>query len=74
MATILPTRDDGIVYFFGMATSFSKAALGAEGIKSEATMMIGNGYTSHHDELTLNLLRESKTLYDIFKRRYGSEA
>ena len=73
MATILPTKDTGIVYFFGMATSFSKAALGAEGIKSEAKMMIGNGYTKGHDVLTLNLLRESKTLYSIFSRRYGSK-
>ena len=73
MATILPTKDSGTVYFFGMATSFSKAALGAEGIKSEATMMIGNGYTYNHDQLTLNLLRESKPLYNLFKKRYGSE-
>jgi L-erythro-3,5-diaminohexanoate dehydrogenase len=56
-----------------MATSFSKAALGAEGIKSEATMMIGNGYTFNHDQLTLNLLRESKSLFNLFKKRYGSE-
>lgn len=73
MASILPTKDSGIVYFFGMATSFSKAALGAEGIKSEATMMIGNGYTFNHDQLTLNLLRESKSLFNLFKKRYGSE-
>lgn len=71
MASILPTRDHGIVYFFGMATSFQKAALGAEGVASEATLMIGNGYTAGHAELTLNLLRESKTLYEIFMRRYG---
>jgi len=73
MSSILPTKDFGIVYFFGMATSFSKAALGAEGIKSEATMMIGNGFTTGHDVLTLNLLRESQSLYDLFKKRYGSE-
>lgn len=73
MSSILPTKDFGIVYFFGMATSFSKAALGAEGIKSEATMMIGNGYTSNHDQITLDLLRESKQLLDLFKKRYGSE-
>lgn len=73
MATILPTKDTGIVYFFGMATSFSKAALGAEGIKSEAKMMIGNGYTEGHDVLTLNLLRESKALYALYAKRYGSE-
>ena len=27
MSAILPVRDDGVVYFFSMATSFTKAAL-----------------------------------------------
>ncbi|HOW38088.1 MAG TPA: L-erythro-3,5-diaminohexanoate dehydrogenase [Candidatus Izemoplasmatales bacterium] len=74
MASILPTKDSGIVYFFGMATSFSRAALGAEGIKSEARMMIGNGYTAGHDRLTLDLLRESPVLRGLFQKRYGAEA
>ena len=71
MATILPTRDDGIVYFFSMATSFSKAALGAEGVASGATMIVGNGYTPGHAELTLDLMRTHRTLYDLFMKRYG---
>ncbi len=71
MATILPTRDDGIVYFFSMATSFSKAALGAEGVASGATMIIGNGYTFGHADLTLNLVKTDRGLYDLFKKRYG---
>jgi L-erythro-3,5-diaminohexanoate dehydrogenase len=71
MTSIMPTKQEGIVYFFSMATSFTKAALGAEGIASEATLMIGNGYTKGHAELTLNLLRESKPLYQIFLKRYG---
>ena len=33
MSAILPVRDDGLVYFFSMATSFTKAALGAEGYR-----------------------------------------
>ena len=33
MSAILPVRDDGMVYFFSMATSFTKAALGAEGYR-----------------------------------------
>ena len=45
MSAILPVRDDGLVYFFSMATSFTKAALGAEGIGKDVTMIIGNGYT-----------------------------
>ncbi len=71
MASILPTKDEGIVYFFGMATSFQKAALGAEGVASEATLQIGNGYTRGHAQLTLDLFRESKELTKIFMRRYG---
>ena len=73
MTSILPTKSSGTIYFFSMATSFTKAALGAEGIASEALMIIGNGYTKDHAEFTLNLLRESQTLYDIFKERYGSD-
>ncbi len=73
MTSILPTRNGGIVYFFSMATSFTKAALGAEGIASEAIMVIGNGYTAGHAEHTLNMIRESRTLFDIFQKRYGKE-
>ncbi|HPX84339.1 MAG TPA: L-erythro-3,5-diaminohexanoate dehydrogenase [Bacilli bacterium] len=73
MTSILATKASGIVYFFSMATSFTKAALGAEGIASEALMIIGNGYTPGHAELTLNLLRESKPLYDLFVRRYQAK-
>lgn len=73
MTSILPTKAHGIVYFFSMATSFAKAALGAEGIASDVTMMIGNGYTEGHAELTLDLFRESSLLYEIFIKRYGKE-
>lgn len=70
MASILPVRDGGIVYFFSMATSFTKAALGAEGVGKDVTMMIGNGYTKNHAQITLDALRESKVLRDIFEERY----
>jgi len=71
MATILPTKPTGTVYFFSMATSFTKAALGAEGIASEALMIIGNGYTKNHAKITLDILRESKQMFDLFQKRYG---
>jgi L-erythro-3,5-diaminohexanoate dehydrogenase len=70
MSSILPVRDDGIVYFFSMATSFTKAALGAEGVGKDVTMVIGNGYTKNHTQITLDLLRESHTLRNIFEKRY----
>jgi len=72
MSSILPTKTSGTIYFFSMATSFTKAALGAEGIASEALMIIGNGYTKGHAEFTLNLLRESPDLYELFNERYGN--
>jgi len=70
MSTILPVRDDGIVYFFSMATSFTKAALGAEGIGKDVTMIIGNGYTKNHAEITLNELRENKQIRELFAKTY----
>lgn len=70
MSAILPVRDDGIVYFFSMATSFTKAALGAEGIGKDVTMIIGNGYTKDHAEITLNVLRENDKLRKLFDEKY----
>lgn len=70
MSCILPVKDEGIVYFFSMATSFTKAALGAEGIGKDVNMIIGNGYTKDHAEITLAELRESETLRKIFEELY----
>jgi len=71
MTSVLCTKDTGLVYFFSMATSFTKAALGAEGVGSDVTMIVGNGYTRGHAEITLQLLRESKELRDIFTELYA---
>ncbi|MDR2586332.1 MAG: L-erythro-3,5-diaminohexanoate dehydrogenase [Prevotellaceae bacterium] len=71
MTSILCTKDSGIVYFFSMATSFTKAALGAEGVGSDVTMIVGNGYTRGHAEITLELLRESADLRNIFTELYA---
>jgi L-erythro-3,5-diaminohexanoate dehydrogenase len=71
MASILMTRDGGIVYFFTMATSFTKAALGAEGVGKDVDMIIGNGYCKDHAEITLNILRESKQIRDIYEKIYA---
>ncbi|MFX0005108.1 MAG: L-erythro-3,5-diaminohexanoate dehydrogenase [Promethearchaeota archaeon] len=70
MASILPVRDGGMVYFFSMATSFTKAALGAEGVGKDVTMIIGNGYTKNHAQITLDLLKESDILRKIFEEKY----
>lgn len=70
MSTILPVRDKGVVYFFSMATTFTKAALGAEGVGKDVDMIIGNGYTKGHADVTLTALRESENLKNIFKKLY----
>jgi L-erythro-3,5-diaminohexanoate dehydrogenase len=54
---ILATADGGTVVFFSMATSFSAAALGAEGMAADVTMLVGNGYTPGHAALALELYR-----------------
>lgn len=71
MTSILCTKDTGVVYFFSMATSFTKAALGAEGVGSDVTMIVGNGYTKGHAEITLQLLRESDKLRKVFTDLYA---
>lgn len=70
MSSILITKDEGIIYFFSMATSFTRAALGAEGVGKDVTMIIGNGYTKGHAELSLNILRESKEIRKLFEEKY----
>lgn len=74
MACILSTRNKGTVYFFSMATSFSAAALGAEGVGADVSLMIGNGYTEGHAALTLQLLRESTELRTILQSLYEARA
>jgi len=72
MASIMATRDKGIVYFFSMATSFTAAALGAEGIGKDVTMIIGNGYTEGHAEIALATLRECPVLMEMFLKRWAA--
>jgi len=71
MASILSTKDRGTVYFFSMATSFTKAALGAEGVGKDVNMLVGNGYTKNHAETTLKIMRENKALHDLFMKLYA---
>ena len=71
LSSILMTKNGGIVYFFSMATSLTKAALGAEGVGKDVTMIVGNGYTKDHAAISLNIMRESQVLRDIFTELYA---
>jgi L-erythro-3,5-diaminohexanoate dehydrogenase len=66
---ILATRAGGTVIFFSMATSFSAAALGAEGLAADVTMLVGNGYVPGHADYALSLLREEAGVRGLFERR-----
>jgi L-erythro-3,5-diaminohexanoate dehydrogenase len=66
---VLCTASGGTVVFFSMATSFSAAALGAEGLAADVTMLIGNGYVPGHAETALGLLREHPGVRALFERR-----
>ncbi|MDR2979898.1 MAG: zinc-binding dehydrogenase [Bacteroidales bacterium] len=70
MTSILITRDEGLIYFFSMATSFTKTALGAEGVGKDINMIVGNGYAKGHADQTLNILRESKEVRSLFEKLY----
>jgi L-erythro-3,5-diaminohexanoate dehydrogenase len=71
MGSILSTKDDGVIYFFSMATSFTAAALGAEGVGMDTTMIIGNGYTKGHADISLNIMRESEEIRKIYTDLYA---
>jgi L-erythro-3,5-diaminohexanoate dehydrogenase len=66
---ILATAEDGTVVFFSMATSFSAAALSAEGVAADVTMVIGNGYVPGHAETALDLVRTVPGVRALFEER-----
>jgi L-erythro-3,5-diaminohexanoate dehydrogenase len=71
LASILAARDEGIVYFFSMSTSFTAAALGAEGVAKDVTMIVGNGYAKGHAATAIATLRECPPILAYFTQRYA---
>jgi L-erythro-3,5-diaminohexanoate dehydrogenase len=70
LSSLLLVRDGGTVIFFSMATNFTAAALGAEGVGKDATLLIGNGYVPGHADLALGLLRKNARLRAHFEARF----
>ncbi len=66
---ILSTADRGTVIFFSMATSFTAAALGAEGLAADVRLLIGNGYVPGHAAYALELLRSNAGIRELFEGR-----
>ena len=72
MGSILVCKPKGKVLFFSMATSFTKVALGAEGIASSSQLIFGNGYFPNHAKFSIDLLRRFKPLKELFIVKYQS--
>ncbi|MFF4888503.1 zinc-binding alcohol dehydrogenase [Micromonospora chersina] len=70
---VLATEDGGTVIFFSMATSFAAAALGAEGLAADVTMLVGNGYVPGHAELALDLLCGEPGVRRLFEARLAAD-
>jgi L-erythro-3,5-diaminohexanoate dehydrogenase len=68
---VLAARDGGEVLYFSMATSFTAAALGAEGVGKDVRLTIGNGYARGHAQLALQLVRTTPALRALFSARVG---
>lgn len=71
MSSIMACKNDGKVYFFSMATDFTKAALGAEGVGKDVSLLIGNGYTKGHSNVALEVLREYPPIKEFFEKAYA---
>jgi L-erythro-3,5-diaminohexanoate dehydrogenase len=71
MGCMLAAREGGEVLFFSMATSFTAAALGAEGVGKDVRLTIGNGYAQGHAKLALELVRATPALRELFSARVG---
>ncbi len=61
-AAILLTADHGTVLFFSMATSFTKAALGSDGLASNARMLVGSGHAPDRGAYALELISRDERL------------
>jgi L-erythro-3,5-diaminohexanoate dehydrogenase len=72
LGSILCTRESGTILFFSMATSFTAAALGAEGVGRATTMVIGNGHMPDMGLTALAVLRDNRRIREIFEHRYGA--
>lgn len=66
-AAILLTADGGTILFFSMATSFTAAALGAEGVGKDVRMIVGSGYAKDRGAYALDLIRRDGALRRVLE-------
>jgi L-erythro-3,5-diaminohexanoate dehydrogenase len=64
---ILLTAPGGTVLFYSMATSFQTAALTADGMSADVTMLVGNGFAPDRGAYALDLARRDQALRQAFE-------
>lgn len=69
--SIMLAEEGATLYFFSMATSFTAAALTAEGLGKDVTMIIGSGYAPGHAELAVQLVRDQPDLRAVLEERFA---
>ena len=70
LATVLVTKDTGMVYFFSMSTDLPKRLWGPRASRNMCPMLIGNGYYPGHAEIAFDAVRREEKLRDYFTKRY----
>ncbi|AGL17434.1 hypothetical protein [Actinoplanes sp. N902-109] len=70
---ILCTAAGGTVVFFSMATSFATAALGAEGLAADVTMLVGNGFVPGHAAFAVDVVRRTPGVRALFEARVSAD-
>lgn len=72
-AILATNPDGGVIIFFSMATHFAAAALGAEGLAADVTMLVGNGYVPGHADFALDVYRRYEGVRQLFAPRFTKE-
>lgn len=68
MTSILLARQRGRIFFANLATSFSSAALSAEGVGKDVDMYIYHGYAEGHAELVIKTIRNDIKLRELLSK------
>lgn len=60
--TVMSTRNGGKIYFASLASRYTVAALGAEGMAKDIDLLLYKGYSTGHADYTVSLLRRHSEL------------
>ncbi|MFZ5632302.1 MAG: sigma 54-interacting transcriptional regulator [Bacillota bacterium] len=68
--SVMNTCNGGKIYFASLASRYTVAALGAEGMARDVDLLLYKGFSSGHADYTVNLLRRHTVLQDYLEARF----